>query len=178
MAGVSYQINKFFGNCTVKPITKDSNNLTINDMQMTDPLHLFHMDKEFAYNGEHMDRSIMMGFFAAEDPIKPGSYENLTTIVKMSSAGYLVEEDGENGLLVPASVVQYPTAVSPKITRSTFKHCCRITTISPNGQRQTFTGFRDSSQTSRTTTSPGASTKATSCTFSSRWTGEWTRTSW
>ena len=44
----------------------------------------------------------MMGFFAAEDPIKEGSYENMTTIVKMSSAGYLVEEDGQNGLLVPA----------------------------------------------------------------------------
>ena len=112
VAGVSYQINKFFGNCTVKPITKDSNNLTINDMQMTDPLHLFHMDKEFAYNGEHLDRSIMMGFFAGEDPIKEGSYENMTTIVKMSSAGYLVEEDGQNGLLVPAGVVRYPTAVS------------------------------------------------------------------
>ena len=34
---------------------------------MTDPLHLFHMDKQFAYNGEHLDRSIMMGFFAGED---------------------------------------------------------------------------------------------------------------
>ena len=39
----------------------------------------------------------------------------MTTIVKMSSAGYLVEEDGQNGLLIPASVVQYPTAVSLKL---------------------------------------------------------------
>ena len=115
MAGLSYQIDKFFGNCTVQLLAKDPNNLTINDMQMTDPLHLFHMDKQFAYNGEHLDRSIMMGFFAAEDPIKEGSYENMTTIVKMSSAGYLVEEDGQNGLLIPASVVQYPTAVSLKL---------------------------------------------------------------
>ena len=70
--------------------------------QMADPLHIFHMDKKFAHNGVHMDRSILMGFFASEGPIRPGglhalayiladSYENLTTIVKLSSAGYLVE---------------------------------------------------------------------------------------
>ena len=112
LAGVSYQIDRFFGNCTVRPISKDPNNVTLEGMQMTDPLHLFHMDKKFAYNGEHLDRNIMMGFFAAEDPIKEGSYENMTTIVKMSSAGYLVEEDGQNRLLVPAAVVRYPTAVS------------------------------------------------------------------
>lgn len=76
---------------------------------MADPLHIFHMDKKFAYNGVHMDRSILMGFFASEGPIRPDSYENLTTIVKLSSAGYLVEEDGEDGRLVPAGIVQYPT---------------------------------------------------------------------
>ena len=145
VAGVSYQIDPFFGNCSVRLLANDPNNLTVNDMQMTDPLHLFHMDKEFAYNGEHLDRSIMMGFFAGEDPIKEGSYENLTTIVKMSSAGYLVEEDGQNGLLVPASVVQYPTAVSHFVTFWLMsKHPFRITTTSPNGQRRTFTGSQGS----------------------------------
>ena len=143
---VSYQIDRFSGNCSVQLLAKDPNNLTVDDMQMTDPLHLFHMDKKFAYNGEHLDRSIMMGFFAGEEPIKEGSYENLTTIVKMSSAGYLVEEDGQNGLLIPAGVIQYPTAVSLEFHSLADVQIpfFRITTTSPNGQPRTFTVSQDS----------------------------------
>jgi len=147
VAGLSYQIDKFFGNCTVQLLAKDPNNLTINDMQMTDPLHLFHMDKQFAYNGEHLDRSIMMGFFAAEDPIKEGSYENMTTIVKMSSAGYLVEEDGQNGLLIPASVVQYPTADYNDITKWTTTNIYRFSRQLTDFQDYDITGCFEETHT-------------------------------
>ena len=77
---------------------------------MPDPIHLFHMDKKFAKNGLSMDRSIVMDYYVASDPIKPGgaenqisstinyflfsvlgSYDNITTVVSLSTIGYLIQ---------------------------------------------------------------------------------------
>ena len=73
-AGVSYQINKDFGNCTVLPLWDDPDNLTIEDgrLQMADPLHLFHMDKQFAFNGPSTDRSVKMDYYVATTPVTTG----------------------------------------------------------------------------------------------------------
>jgi len=111
-AGVSYQINKDFGNCSIIPLKDDmAGDLEVIDgrIQMSDPMHMFHMDQDFAYNGEYFDRSIMMGHFITSKRVNEESNFYWDTLVTLTASQYLVQDDDAGGeRTVPAKVSRYP----------------------------------------------------------------------
>merc|ERR1712123_44529 len=111
MGGVAYQIDKSVGNCTVVPLKDDNaGDLEIvgGRIQMSDPMHMFHMDQKFAYNGEYFDRGIKMGHFVASKPAYEGSDFIWNTLVALSAPQYLIQDDGTGERMVPAKITTYP----------------------------------------------------------------------
>ena len=56
--GISYIIDQTYGNCTVQKLEDDSTNSgdviidpDTGHIHMADPMHFFHMDQKFAFNG-------------------------------------------------------------------------------------------------------------------------------
>lgn len=115
-AGLSYIIDKEIGNCTIKPLSKDygAGDIYIDEdghLHMQDPLHFFHMDQKFAYNGVFSDRGIYMDAFVTTHKIieKPGEPEkNFTTAIFLTSSAYINQDSGEGERLLPAKIVRYP----------------------------------------------------------------------
>jgi len=80
-------------------------------MHMADPMHMFHMDQKFAFNGVYMDRGMLMDSYVASYPMSPDNPEagNFTTVVWLANSMYTIEDgNSTNDRLLPVKILRYP----------------------------------------------------------------------
>lgn len=117
--GLSYTINKDFGNCSIEYIINDSEggngDIHIDPdghIHMTNPMDYWRMKKKFAYNGVYAERGAMVDSFINSDLMDPEYPEmgNITTVVYLLNSQYEETDDDDIERLIPARIERFATA--------------------------------------------------------------------
>jgi len=112
--GMKFVIDEMLGNCSISKITYDpyspDGNVDVDDnghIIMVSPIHHFHMEGKFSYNGQIYDRGILMDEWSTSISIdQEGGTKNLTTLVYFAAANYASVD--ERFGFIPLKTVTYP----------------------------------------------------------------------
>jgi len=114
ITGLSYTMDKTFGNCSIDYIVEDPASGFVEEngkLRMRNFLASLFENKTYAYNQMFDERGIQMDAFIRSGPGYPyaSSSENFTTVVYLTASAWEVEDGANTERLLPARIIEFPT---------------------------------------------------------------------